>query len=160
MAEGQSEKVISIRIGQSLTVPGYLRTIQDPFSQELIGLWDSRKLEGKIYTLRDEEKLVGYILVEELGPECTIRGFYILPEFRGQGYGTGFLISVCKILEKREGRGPIYVNITDGAQKVYTECGFIILGRRKDFTDQWIAFKGVLTDSQERALEKKILHGK
>lgn len=155
-----SGKMISkgkgLHIGQSLMVPEILRTIQDPFSQELIELWDNRELEGKIYTLWDNGDLVGYILVELTGKKCTIRGFYIISDFRGKGYGTGFLNSVCRILETNENRGPIIVNITSGAEKVYELTNFNILGTRKDFPDQKLAFRGNLTDLEKEELMKKV----
>lgn len=112
-----------------------IRAFEDTFSQELINLWDSRKLQGKIfYILNSKREPVGYILLEEQLKYDVIRGFYVKSDYRNLGYGTHLLEVVddyVKSLPKN-----VLVNITKGAEGVYVREGYKLLGPREDFPDQ------------------------
>lgn len=113
-----------------------IRSIKDSFSEELINLWDFRKLSGTVFYAFDEslKDCLGYILVEEQKDHVTIRGFYVKEECRGNGHGTTLLKAVddhyCFLGKD------IYVNITKGAENLYVKEGHELLGPREDFPDQ------------------------
>lgn len=61
----------------------------------------------------------------------TIRGFWVDEHFRGRGIGTFLLNYVLREFEHEP--VDIKVNITPGAEKIYTDRGFKIIGHRDDF---------------------------
>lgn len=139
----------------TLRIPKAIRDIEDPFSKELIDLWDSRKLKGLVFSEYDEEGIVSYILLEDRGEVATIRGFFTVPRSRGKGYGTQLLQTVCDLCDSF-GKKTIVVNITKGAQNPYIRTGFVPLGKRKDFPNQVLAYRGELSESLEKELKRKI----
>lgn len=142
----------------ALRPPRMIREIIDPFSLDLIQLWKDRNLQGKIYTLVDipSYKVMSYIMVEENGSTCTIRGLYTVPEFRRQGHAEHLLEYICNVYDG-EGRSAIVVNVTDGAEHLYEKFDFMSIGRRKDFPDQTIYYRGTLTEEQLESYKKKVL---
>lgn len=147
---------MSIKISRSLNIPKLVEEIEDDFSKELIKLWKDRKMQGFVWVAWKVCVPVGYILLEGQGADCTIRGFFVDSRYRGEGIGTQLLHRVMEDI-KAEDRVSVIVNITEGAEKFYEREGFTVLGRRKDFPDQKIAFWGHLLDSKERELERKLL---
>jgi GNAT superfamily N-acetyltransferase len=117
-----------------------LRDISDPFSQELIKLWDDRKLTGKVFYMLDGLTCIGYILLDTSNrSRWTIRGFFVQGQYRGRGFGQKLLQSAtyyCTNLHK-----DVYVNITKGAENIYRNEGYELLGPREDFPDQIKAVK-------------------
>lgn len=148
---------ITHNLKQSVEIPAELWEIEDPFSKELLLLWKERGMSGKILRIYNKEILVGYALIQEsLMTGITIRGFYILKEFRGQGFGKDLLVRICKLYGTLSNRPPILVNITRGAEPLYEKCGFTLLGERKDFPGQTIAYWGELTERRLRELREKV----
>lgn len=100
-------------------------------------------MEGRIFQINEEgtEEVAGYLLLETAGDTVTIRGLYICEGFRRQGIGNR-LLSKCIQYVEQTGRKHMYVNITEGAERFYQKYGFTILGVRKDFPDQSIAYRG------------------
>ena len=146
------DKVITL---SEQILPG-VRAIQDPFSQELIKLWDDRKLEGKIfYALNERWEPIGYLLLDTVVRDrWTIRGFFVREDYRGQGYGKKLLqvaTYFCKSFDK-----DTFVNITEGAEKIYLDEGYEILGRREDFPDQFRAVKKAIKTSVLIPEEKRL----
>ena len=136
-----------------------LNDIKDPFAKELINLWRERDLKGYAILYRDaiakqEKGLVsydlspvrGFILVEKSpGSEvATIRGLFVEPEARNRSIGSRLIRYVQQVVKQKASYGEkaIWVNITLGAENIYTRLGFKILGTRKDFPDQKIAYWG------------------
>lgn len=130
------------------TIPMCIRRISDPFSRELIELWEERKLKGKIFYISEKS----YILVEESErhPYVTIRGFYTIPELRGEGLGSKLLEEVIDYYN-----GPIVVNVSSGAEKVYENHQFKLLGKRRDFPGQVLAYRGDLDPERLEHLKSK-----
>lgn len=147
-----------MKLHVAIRVPTNILSIEDSFSQELVKLWKERGMSGKIFWYDDQETVVSYVMVEEGGEINTIRGFYTTPLFRGKGLGSELLETVYSYYEALGARGMV-VNITEGAEKVYEKQGYTILGTRKDFPDQKIAIKGILTEQEQEKLKKKIKQG-
>ena len=145
-----------MNIRSSVSILPLIRSIEDPFSKEIIHLWDDRKMQGKLYWFQKGKLPLGYILMQEEGEINTIRGLYVVPEARGKGIATKLLRKVCDIEDAREVR-VIVVNITEGAENVYIRNKFKLLGKRKDFPDQIIAYRGILTDSENQKIQKKLI---
>lgn len=139
----------------TLKIPETVKNIEDSFSKELIELWEDRKMSGKVFFYEEKKRPLSYILVQENGYTNTIRGLYVIPEKRGKGLGTEMVDLVYSYYESL-GATTMFVNITEGAEKLYSNLGFTILGRRRDFTDQFVAFKGTLSGDDERSLRKKV----
>lgn len=113
----------------SETIPDSIRQIDDPFSKELIELWDMRYMKGKVFWLEE-----GYILLQDCKKHWTIRGFFIRPEARNRRLGSMLLTEVCKFVGRK--KQDCWVNITKGAESIYVRHGFEIIGPRPDFPDQ------------------------
>ena len=111
-------------------IPEAIRQIDDPFSKELIELWDIRHMKGKIFYVEDK----GYILLQDCRKHWTIRGFFVQSEFRGKGLGSVLLANVCDFMEQQ--KQDCFVNITKGAESIYIKYRFELLGPRLDFLDQ------------------------
>lgn len=119
-------------------IPETARAIQDPFSQDLIYLWDARYMKGKVFTVETYEEPVeclGYLLLQESKKDWTIRGFFVQDQYRGHGIGDGLLTCVDDFISESK-KKVCYVNITRGAEGSYLRHGFEILGPRVDFPDQ------------------------
>lgn len=130
-----------------------IRDIPDPFSKELVRLWDERNLKGQIFSEWEEKEVSGYILVENTltKDHVTIRGLFVCEQCRGKGVAKQLLHCVKSFYSR-----PIVVNITEGVERLYESVGFVIVGTRKDFPDQKIAYCGVLTECTKEELLKKI----
>lgn len=119
--------------------PNKLEEISDSFSRELITLWKSRNLSGKIFLLvkNTDQSIMGYILLEE-AEVTTIRGFWVDKGCRGTGKGTALLRAVCKYCDESKKITKLYVNITDSDMNkhIYQKEGFLLKERRLDFPDQ------------------------
>lgn len=116
-------------------IPEAIRQIDDPFSRELIELWDIRHMKGKTFYVGDR----GYILLQDCRKHWTIRGFFVQPEDRGKGLGSVLLANVCDFVDGQ--RQDCFVNITKGAESIYVRHGFEIIGPRLDFPDQLRAIR-------------------
>lgn len=123
--------VVSIKVD----IPESLRQINDPFSQELIELWDERHMKGRTFYVENK----GYILLQDCKKHWTIRGFFVQAEDRGRGLGSNILANVCKFVDSQ--KQDCFVNITIGAENIYIKYGFEILGPRPDFPDQLRAIR-------------------
>ncbi len=143
-------------IRRSLRIPKDVQAIEDPFSQELCRLWNSRDMQGFVFTVRDSENIpVGYALLEDFGRTCTIRGLFVCEDYRRHRVGSRLLHHVLESCAL-EGRDKLLVNITDGAEKIYEREGFRILGRRVDFPDQQLATRGEFSEEELQKLRKKL----
>ena len=115
--------------------------IKDPFSKELIDLWQSREMSGLIFSLHEDVRTMtptlGYILLELKGSKATIRGFWVDKRYRGKGHGSELLKAVkgyCLVQDCSE----LHVNITESEEniKLYEKMGFRMISRRTDYPDQ------------------------
>lgn len=114
-------------------IPEAIRDLENPFSKELIGLWDRRYIQGLIFILRDQGQYQGYILLEQ-GKKYTIRGVFIWDNVRYEEFEQKLLEEVCRFLDIKKQN--CLANITKGAEKIYLDHGFEILGPRTGFLDQ------------------------
>lgn len=105
---------------------------KDPFVQELISLWKSRNPEGSIYTASLYTMPVAFILLETSETEWTIRGTWTDEWCRGKGVASLILKNIFKDFVEDSKVHYIWVNITPGAEKFYTDRGFRIWGKRTD----------------------------
>ena len=124
-------------------IPDSVRSICDPFSRDLVYLWDARYMKGLV--ILDEIEIPGkvcrgYILLQESKKDWTIRGFFVDQQCRNRGIGSKLLEKVDEIVSASK-KKICYVNITEGAEDIYLKHGFTILGRRSDFPTQFRAKK-------------------
>lgn len=122
---------------------------QDSFSKELQELWLDNSRKGFIYIIYNNNIAIGYLMYDD---HSWIRGFYIASNYRGHGYGTLLLKHCCEDIADKV----IKVNITRGAEKLYINEGFTIMGPRKDFDNLLIAFKGKLSTTDYNELRHKL----
>lgn len=144
-----------------------LKDIKDPFAKELLDLWNKRNLKGYAVLYRDAlakqnkglisydlSPALGFVLVEKKEGIATIRGLYVSPEARKRSIGSRLIQYVQRTAKQDHLEGHVYgekaiwVNITSGAENIYTRLGFKILGTRKDFPDQKIAYWGNISPEE------------
>ena len=143
-----------------------LNDVKEPFAKELLDLWNRRGLRGYAVLYRDaiaknhkglisytSSPVLGFVLVEKKEGTTTIRGLYVSPEARKRSIGSRLIQYVQKISKQDKegyvyGEKAIWVNITSGAENIYTRLGFKILGTRKDFPDQKIAYWGNISPEE------------
>lgn len=130
--------VVNVHPTISDKIPETIRQIDDPFSKELIELWDIRYMKGKIFYVEDR----GYILLQDCEKHWTIRGFFVQSEFRGKGLGSVLLANTCDFMDRQ--RQDCFVNITKGAENIYEKYRFELIGPRPDFPDQVRAIRRYL----------------
>lgn len=89
--------------------------------------WEKRKLAAGLghYTrIMIEGAVVGYYALEDQGARLELDDLYILPEFRGRGYGSQTLEHILAGAEK-----PVYLYVftaNTGAVRLYRRFGFAI----------------------------------
>lgn len=112
----------------------------------LLDLWESRKKTGVFFTYEKDNIPVGFLILE-IGKKCnTIRGLYVKEAHRKQGIGEMLIRAAIGL----SGETFLWVNITKGAEKLYTKLNFTVLGERRDFPDQVVAyFTGNLPDQHK-----------
>ena len=127
-------KLVSLGVDEIWDIiPDPVRNLEDPFSKNLIDLWDKRYMKGKVFLVSEDGKYCGYVLLEE-GRKWTIRGFFVQPGYRNRGSGNRLLSLVCQFVDGK--KQDCLVNITKGKEKIYIDHGFEILGPRSDFPGQ------------------------
>lgn len=109
-----------------------LEQIDDPFVQEIVGLWKNNDRIGKLfYTENENTEVVSFILLEMNDKEWTIRGTWTHPDYRKQGLSTQLLKNITADF-RYSGETCIWVNITPGTEELYKKNGFVIYGQRLD----------------------------
>lgn len=134
------------------SIHGLIEFKGDPFVDEIYSLWKERRMMG--YVMKIER--VGFLLLEDKRElsEMVIRGFYVKPEHRNKGIGKILLKCLVEYVKDKF----IWVNITEGAENLYIKEKFKVLGRRKDFPDQFIAYLSnrMATNGQLNKIKVKV----
>lgn len=140
----------------------------------MVDLWTERNLEGYAILYRDAiasrrkglvsynlSPVQGFILVEvsPVREAVTIRGLFVSPEARGRKIASRLVQYVQRVVKDQSkvlyGEKAIWVNITSGAENIYTRLGFKVLGTRKDFPDQKIAYWGEISPEEISEVKAK-----
>lgn len=112
-----------------------LETIDDPFVQEIIRLWETYNRHGRLYchlvTDDLQSQIVSFVLLETSN-DYTIRGTWTHPDYRKQGLGTVLLNKIIFDSIRSDKVDCIWVNITPGAEYIYEKVEFNIYGKRTD----------------------------
>ncbi len=83
----------------------------------------------------DKGRFHGYLLGTCIPPEGELLRIAVLPDDRGQGAGRLLTESFLTLLEQ-EGCEACYLDVREHnmrAQALYTSCGFVFCGRRKNY---------------------------
>ena len=110
--------------------------VQDEFARELLDLWQTRHLNGTIYTYSLYTMIVGFLLVEKKSDEWIIRGTWVAEWCRGKGVGARMMQDLLSDFSGCSKIHYIFVNITPGAEGFYTKFGFNIWGWRTDLEEE------------------------
>lgn len=84
---------------------------------------------------------------------------FVSPEARGRKIASRLVQYVQRVVKDQSkvlyGEKAIWVNITSGAENIYTRLGFKVLGTRKDFPDQKIAYWGEISPEEISEVKAK-----
>lgn len=109
-------------------------TFSEPWSEQ--SLYDAVKDEKYCYKLCVlDEKVLGYAGLLVVGDEGQITNVAVSEEYRGRGIGT-MLMNALAVYGKGRGVSGLFLEVRAGntnAQRLYTKCGFLPVGRRKGF---------------------------
>ena len=84
---------------------------------------------------RQNDRLIGYIILWFIQEEVQISNFALHPDFRKRGVGEAVLRDILDKITK-EGAEEIFLEVrpsNSAARSLYEKLGFQILGKRKDY---------------------------
>jgi ribosomal protein S18 acetylase RimI-like enzyme len=152
---------ISIRIAKASDLKDYTNLLQktyefsytnqrigltkDFFSKEIFLSVDTQKyLKSNLVINRQQKtwiallnsKLIGSITIIDKGKDCELRGFYVYPEFQGQGIGKQLWEKALAFSEDKDIVLDIYAHNLKTID-MYLKWGFIIDKDRGTFYRHW-----------------------
>lgn len=82
-----------------------------------------------------DELWLGFALCQQLGEECEILTFGIVPDYQGRGFGRTLLQAVYDAAKVRRSRAIFLEVAADNpvAQRLYHNFGFICTGQRSGY---------------------------
>jgi len=159
---------ISLRPARKSDIENYTqllqKTYQDAYTDEKIGL-RSECFSGKVFsseriqdylnsnlTVSDKQKtwlafldssLAGSVTIADTGKECELRGFYVAPEYQGQGIGKQLWKLALNFAKNKD----ITIDVYAHAHKtisMYKRWGFEIDSKKGSFSRHWPEWPGNL----------------
>jgi ribosomal-protein-alanine N-acetyltransferase len=110
------------------------RFFSPPYSQSALE-HEKTHPDAVFLATREEERLVGYVLLRCLGDEGELHRIAVLPEWRGRGIALGLLANGIDLCARR-GAGTIWLEVREGnapARALYSRFGFTQEGLRKRY---------------------------
>lgn len=152
---------ISIRLAKKRDLKEYTnlhqRTYQEAYANEKIGLTKecfSKELlsspnmqkylksnliltsKQKTWLAFSRSKMIGSITCIDKGEECELRGFYVVPEYQGQGMGKQLFAKVLNFAKGKDIILDIYAHSVKTIN-IYKKWGFKIDRKKKTFYRHW-----------------------
>lgn len=110
------------------------KTFAFPLSEEEL----ARLLQNEVFhvlTWKNESEILGHCVLFRAADEAEITSLTVRKDQRGQGIGTAFLKSLLEYI-KADGAKIAFLDVRESniaARKLYKNCGFSELGRRRRF---------------------------
>ena len=110
------------------------RCFSDPWSR---GMMQSALEDASVvlFTLRDGERLVGYLMLMRVFPDGEILNLAVMPEYRRQGLAER-LFDSCLAYCRDVGIEMLFLEVRASntpAASLYEKQGFVTVGRRKNY---------------------------
>lgn len=102
---------------------------ESPWTKEQVAS-DMASPEVDYFYVYDDQKIVGFLSLQNLLGEAEITNIAVLPQYQGKGLGAQLLERVV------DDNIPIFLEVRESnlaAQALYKKADFTIVGKRKDY---------------------------
>ena len=130
MTEHDLVEVCAIEELSDLSVWGW-----DAYHNEMQSGLDTIMLVARIVSSPTEHELAGFIVARVIADELHVNNVAVRPQFRGQGLGSALLQTTVDQARQRDAKNA-QLEVRAGneeAQRLYLKCGFVVVGRRKNY---------------------------
>lgn len=106
-----------------------------PWSVDQLRAEVERAPPDAVLVLEGRERILGYCAYRLVLDEMHLMNLAVRPEARGRGLGR-FLLETALARAGREGARRALLEVragNDAARALYSDCGFVVLGRRKRY---------------------------
>lgn len=86
---------------------------------------------------QEGENICGFVLGWSIGEEAELARIGVLPHWRNRLLGEKLTRAICKAFQSR-GAESVFLEVREdntAARRLYNKCGFIEIGRRKNYYD-------------------------
>jgi ribosomal-protein-alanine N-acetyltransferase len=107
----------------------------DAYHYELQSHMDTIMLVARVVSSSAQYEIAGFIVARVIADELHVNNVAVRPEFRGLGFGSALLQTTLDQARRRDAKiAQLEVRAgNDEAQRLYLRCGFIVVGRRKNY---------------------------
>jgi ribosomal-protein-alanine N-acetyltransferase len=107
----------------------------DAYHNEMQSRLDTIMLIARHDLKSHKNQIAGFIVARLYADELHVNNVAVRPEFRGQGLGSALLQTTLDEARKRSAKiAQLEVRAGNAeAQRLYTRCGFTVVGRRKNY---------------------------
>ncbi len=109
---------------------------QQPWTPQTLA--DALADERYIVLLAQEgEKTCGFALGWSIGEEAELARVGVLPHWRNRLFGEQLTVAICQAFQMR-GAESVFLEVREDnvpARRLYDKCGFLEIGRRKNYYD-------------------------
>jgi len=107
----------------------------DAYHNEMQSRLETIMLVARLGANRFEYQLAGFIVARMIADELHINNVAVRPEFRSRGLGSSLLrATLAQGLARQARLAQLEVRAgNEPAQRLYRQCGFTIVGRRKKY---------------------------
>ena len=106
----------------------------DPWSEASVRYECSNPISLWLVAVEDE-RVIGYVGSQSVPPEADIMNLAVAPEYRRQGIGRQLMQALTEVLHT-QGIESLFLEVrasNDPAIALYSEFGFVQVGRRKKY---------------------------
>lgn len=106
----------------------------DPWSEASVRYECSNPISLWLVAVEDE-RVIGYVGSQSVPPEADIMNLAVAPEYRRQGIGRQLMQTLTEVLHT-QGIESLFLEVrasNDPAIALYSEFGFVQVGRRKKY---------------------------
>jgi ribosomal-protein-alanine N-acetyltransferase len=97
-----------------------------------------RRTDTDLYVAEDDDVIVGYAACWTVIDQSELGNVAVTPEARGMGVGGALVDTVVERVKER-GAHELFLEVREsnhGAQSIYRERGFVVVGRRRSYYAQ------------------------
>lgn len=86
---------------------------------------------------QEDKKICGFALGWSIGEEAELARVGVLPHWRNRLFGEQMTRAICEVFRTR-GAESVFLEVREDntpARRLYSKCGFIEIGRRRNYYD-------------------------